>query len=448
MKRFNWLPMGIAVLAILSTARGQTNAPSAAPVRFAPASSYYIPLAVDPAVFDSPYNISLFKPQSGEDSARLWSQTKSLYVYGVGVVLVLAAMPSDITGWETEDNIFEKWITNVKEGPRWDRDDWYFNYIGHTYCGGVFYQVARKSGYRQWDSFLYATLLSTFYWEYGVEAFAEVPSIQDLVVTPVLGWVYGEWAYQTEMGIRGNNNEVLGSRILGGASLFLLDPIDSLGNGVNRLVGRKWIKSGYGYFTYLPVDNQGTTDHQVYLHMKFPIGASGPSEPDRTKLIQAATYDPVDTGIVGFSVGSSYQIMDSDWNMEDGWCTKATLGLYFTPRSSLRLAYTWGSLEEKGTIRSRTHEKYSLDGQYYLNPKGKVRPYVTAGFGEQLWEEDTAQKTFQLNGGLGLHWRVHRKISLNADWIGFVSMKDETVDQSVSAGLTYRFGQGEHSNWY
>ncbi|WP_422121346.1 DUF3943 domain-containing protein [Photobacterium damselae] len=26
--------------------------------------------------------------------------------------------------------------------------------------------------------------MSTVYWEYGVEAFAEVPSIQDLVVTP------------------------------------------------------------------------------------------------------------------------------------------------------------------------------------------------------------------------------------------------------------------------
>ena len=33
------------------------------------------------------------------------------------------------------------------------------------------------------------------------EAFAEVPSMQDLVITPVLGWAYGEWAYQKEMEI-------------------------------------------------------------------------------------------------------------------------------------------------------------------------------------------------------------------------------------------------------
>ena len=112
----------------------------------------------------------------------------------MGVAGVLALMPESITNWEKDDvQLMNKWWDNVQSGPVWDRDDHVINYIGHPYFGGVYYQAARKSGYRQWDAFMYSTLMSTFYWEYGIEAFAEVPSIQDLVVTPTLGWVYGEW---------------------------------------------------------------------------------------------------------------------------------------------------------------------------------------------------------------------------------------------------------------
>ncbi len=50
--------------------------------------------------YDSPYRISLFDPQNGEDSERLWSQTKSIFAYGVGVAGVLALMPESITNWE------------------------------------------------------------------------------------------------------------------------------------------------------------------------------------------------------------------------------------------------------------------------------------------------------------------------------------------------------------
>ena len=70
-------------------------------------------------------------------------------------------------------------------------------------------------------------MMSTFYWEYGIEAFAEVPSMQDLVITPVLGWAYGEWAYQKEMAIRSSGGTVWGSETLGDVSLFFLDPIDA-----------------------------------------------------------------------------------------------------------------------------------------------------------------------------------------------------------------------------
>lgn len=119
--------------------------------------------------YDSPYRVSLFNPQNGEDSERLWSQTKSIFAYGVGVAGVLALMPESITNWEKDDiKLMNKWWDNVRSGPVWDRDDHVINYIGHPYFGGVYYQAARKSGYRQWDAFMYSTLMSTFYWEYGI----------------------------------------------------------------------------------------------------------------------------------------------------------------------------------------------------------------------------------------------------------------------------------------
>lgn len=175
---------------------------------------------VDPSFYEDPFQMSLFSPQNGEDSERLWSQTKSIFTFGFAVIGVIALLPEDISNWE-KGNILGKWDENVKN-PVWDRDGWVINVVGHGYFGGVYYQAARKSGYRQWDSFLYSTLMSTFYWEFGIEAFAEKPSIQDLWLTPVIGWGLGEWMYQQERSILADNGEVWGSETLGSVTLAVL----------------------------------------------------------------------------------------------------------------------------------------------------------------------------------------------------------------------------------
>lgn len=432
---------------IISTgAHGQTN-PNTEAIPYWPTNSYWTALEINPALYDSPYHISLFKPQNGEDGARVWSQTKSMLFYGAGVALFLAALPESATGWETEDDILSKWVENVKTGPVWDHDNWAYNYVGHAYVGGVYYQVARKSGYRQWDAFVYTTLMSTFYWEYGIEAFAEVPSIQDLVYTPLIGWVYGEWAYQTELKVRDNNNEVAGSKILGETSLFFLDPIDSLGRGINRLAGRRWIKSGYGYFSYTAAPDGTDTDHTVYLNMQFPIGGKPEPEPIEKARHIESRKDPVDTGIVGVSVGTGHTFLDEDWGVEDNLYTKVSLGLYFTPRLSARVGYAWADLEAKDSGETVIYENYSIDAQYYLNTQQKLRPFITAGFGEQIWDEDLDQKTFQWNAGLGLHWKLHNKWALQADWVNYYSFDQDTYDQNINASFVYRFGGGEHNDW-
>ena len=443
---FRRLALWIALSGVLiaTQVQGQTNAYAEA-IPYWPTNTYWTALGINPALYNSPYSVSLFRPQNGEDGARVWSQTKSMLFYGAGVALFLAALPESATGWETEDNIFDKWVENVKAGPRWDHDNWAYNYIGHAYVGGVYYQVARKSGYRQWDAFVYTSLMSTFYWEYGIEAFAEVPSIQDLVWTPLIGWVYGEWAYQTELKVRDNNNKVAGSKILGETSLFLLDPIDSLGRGINRVAGRRWIKSGYGYFSYTAMPDGTETDHTVYLNMRFPIGGH-PEPATETRRIEYRN-DPIDTGIVGFAVGTGHTFLDKKWKIEDDFYTRLSLGLYFSPRFSARVGYAWADLKKTESDGTVMYENYSLDAQYYLNTKRKLRPYITAGFGEQMWDEDKDQKSFQLNAGLGMHWQFHRKWALHADWVNYYSNHKDTYDQNVNASLVYRFGQGEHADW-
>ncbi|MBV1916256.1 MAG: DUF3943 domain-containing protein [Pseudomonadales bacterium] len=220
---------------------------------------------------ENPYRVSLFDPQNGEDSERLWSQTKLIVGLGFGVAGFISLLPSDVSNWEdTDEGPLEKWWNNVRAGPVWDEDEWDMNYLGHPYFGGVYYQVARKSGYSQWDSFVYSFLMSTFFWEYGLESFAEVPSIQDIVVTPIGGWLWGEFAYQSELSIRNQGGTVYGSELLGDVTLFFLDPVDSIGVGINKLAGAEVIKAGSAWISAKPATNL-TKGKSTDLYWSFNV---------------------------------------------------------------------------------------------------------------------------------------------------------------------------------
>ena len=204
----------------------------------------------------SPYRITLFSPEEGEDGQRLFEQTMLVMSLGPAIGFAISLLPEDISGWDGENKgtYADKWKKNVTGGAVWDDDDWAINFIGHPYFGGVYYQVARKSGYNQWNSFTYSALMSTFYWEYGLEAFMEKPAIQDIVVTPVLGWVYGEWAHQKEKEIRADGGRALGSTFWGSTALFFLDPVDNIAIGLNKIFGKSFIKTGSMSITQKPMD--------------------------------------------------------------------------------------------------------------------------------------------------------------------------------------------------
>jgi len=171
-------------------------------------------------------------PPVTRDYRRL-SYATSMYVGATVIAFgVLYAMPESSTHWDKqamkENGFAYKWKQNVKAGPVWDNDDWVLNYVTHPYSGGVYYMTARSSGFNIFESFLYSAFMSTFFWEYGIEAFAEIPSKQDLIVTPVIGSALGEGFFYCKKSILKHDKKVLNSKFLGYTTLFVIDPFNSI----------------------------------------------------------------------------------------------------------------------------------------------------------------------------------------------------------------------------
>ncbi len=398
--------------------------------------------------YDSPYEISLFDAKHGEDSERLWSQTQLIFGLGLGVAGFIAILPEDISNWHSSDETLrEKWGNNLSAGPYWDRDKPYINYIGHPYFGGVYYQIARKSGYRQWDSFIYSAMMSTFYWELGVEAFAEVPSVQDLVVTPVGGWLVGEWMFQKEREIRESASAENPLQTWDNVALFFLDPVDSIGRGINSAFDSDFIKAGTGYISY---DNQrgpngAVGEKTLRLQVSFQFDASNKvADKGLRRNYYGAMYgfDPVDTSIIGVSIGTGYTNFDSEWLVDDGIMKSAGLGLYFSPKFSATLNYTTAHINDTVTGEEFTWENYNISGQYYFNTEEILRPYAVFGFGEMLKDQDNSTKTFQTHAGIGIHYKMSQKWAWETELILWHSSRFSRFESTLNSSMVYRFGRG------
>jgi hypothetical protein len=180
-------------------------------------------------------NSSLVYPPPYRDWRRLGYDSSMFLGTTVIAFGILWVMPESVTNWDKEQikekGILWKWKENVKAGPVMDKDNWVLNWITHPYFGGVYYMTARSSGFTVLESFGYSTLMSTFFWEYGIEAFAEIPSIQDLIITPVVGSAMGEGFFYAKKSILKHDKKVLKSRTLGITTLFLIDPFNTILDG-------------------------------------------------------------------------------------------------------------------------------------------------------------------------------------------------------------------------
>ncbi len=177
------------------------------------------------SIYERPYSLN----ENIIDTQMLKRNTLALVGTGVATMGFLYLMPSSFTNWEDDgESPARKWWDNVSRGPVWDSDDIFLNYVTHPYAGAIYYMGARSAGVNAGYSFLYSFALSTFFWEYGIEAFAERPSIQDLIVTPIAGAVLGEWFYLSKRSILENDGYLWGSKTMGKTALVLMDPMTEI----------------------------------------------------------------------------------------------------------------------------------------------------------------------------------------------------------------------------
>lgn len=155
---------------------------------------------------------------------------------GMGILML---MPKEVTKWP------EDWLAdagrNIKRAfttaPVMDQDDWQMNYVGHPLAGALYYNTIRSQNASWFHSFLFSTAQS-FIWEYVIEGIAEPPSIQDLIITPISGTIFGEACHQLTMSMRKN-----GFSFVEKVVTLVLNPMFVVNNGFGPRHNPVYIKN-------------------------------------------------------------------------------------------------------------------------------------------------------------------------------------------------------------
>lgn len=211
--------------------------------------------------YTPPYALPYTIGYSAPDWHRMWLNTAVLCSAYVTTLGVLTILPADATAWNRADITsvapFNRWYRNIfKWGPEWDHDNAIFNYVLHPYAGAVYFMAARGCGFNFWQSMLYSAIISTVGWEFGIEAFMERPSYQDLFITPVVGSLVGEGFYRLKRKIVGQDYRLAGSKVLGNIVAFLIDPVNEF---VGLLAGND-CREGRCYRVPGVSDDDGNSD--------------------------------------------------------------------------------------------------------------------------------------------------------------------------------------------
>ena len=179
-------------------------------------------------------------PEAAPDWAGMRRDLYSLIGWQVVATAIIYHAPEEYSNWSDaeKDNLgFEQWRDNMTD-LEWDKDHWAINYILHPYWGAGYYVRGRERGFSRVGSFWVAVLYSSVY-EFGVESFLEQPSIQDIIVTPLVGSVLGIWFDDIRSRIRSRGGEP------SWCDRFVLGATDPLGT-LNRAVASLFPSSTNG----------------------------------------------------------------------------------------------------------------------------------------------------------------------------------------------------------
>ncbi len=188
-------------------------------------------------------------------------------VMGVGTMGLIYALPESISKWDKSRGfaaLAGQYKDRIKAGPVIDKDDWAVNYIGHPLSGAFYYTMVRHQGFTALESAAFSFCMSTFFWEYGLEAFAEIPSIQDLILTPLIGSLIGEVFYSWGNAIERNDGKLLGSKGLGKTATVLMNPAGALAKKINHIAKYKLIKDAeLSFVTKNPMNNSPIFGNEI-----------------------------------------------------------------------------------------------------------------------------------------------------------------------------------------
>jgi Domain of unknown function (DUF3943) len=165
------------------------------------------------------------------------------FIRGAGLIIsmqsfsygLLFAVPESVSNWD-HDKIHmygQNMIDAFSKPPVVDGDHWYINYLGHPFQGSYYYNAYRSQGAPFWQCALLSIGHSGF-WEYIVESGIERPSVQDLVVTPIVGSFIGEFFHFATKRMARN-----GFKWYEAATVCIINPMFALNNGFKFAVKKK-----------------------------------------------------------------------------------------------------------------------------------------------------------------------------------------------------------------
>ena len=220
-------------------------------------------------IYDQPYSLW----ENNPDKKRLIRNSLAMWGFSFVGAGILYMMPESVSNWDKESmtvsSVFSDWKRNITKGPVVDKDDWFLNYVTHPYSGALYYMGARSAGCNAGYSFVYSFLLSTFFWEYGIESVAEVPSVQDLILTPVGGALLGEVFYLAKRQIVNRNYYLLNSKIIGITAAILMDPLNEI---MDLMIGKHLTQNknqALTVYSHPTLNPYGKFNYQVTLSLTF-----------------------------------------------------------------------------------------------------------------------------------------------------------------------------------
>ena len=145
-----------------------------------------------------------------------------------------------------------------------------------------------------------------------------------------------------------------------------------------------------------------------------------------------------------FTLGGSQHIYDDDRAVDDELLPFGAAEFRLTERWAGEFWYSAGETDGDNGFDTDV-DRWHLDALYYLNPRGKLHPYLAFGAGQLKRDWDVPNGTLdetdeEANAGAGLHYFLSDNFSLRADARYLFGFEDDTSDFTVSAGLAYRFG--------